>query len=168
MSQTDAPLREMVPGRLGLIAEPFNPHDIVSKVQPGGASYYGRLVLHDPPSGDDAVKTPAGDLAAPAGVVTATHAIESQDDSDDPNYAAKKTVPVMTKGRAWVQIEADVDVGDEVWCRHTVDASLDKLGAFAPATGTGLTQIATGARWVKGGTAAQGIALLEFDVLVFS
>ena len=165
MSQTDAPLRNMVPGRLGLIAEPHNPHDIVSKVQPAGASYYGRMVVNDTGTGEDAVAHPAGDIDNLAGVVAATHAIVSQDDSDDPNFAAKQTVPVMTKGRVWVAIEVDVAVGDAVWLRHTVDGGLDKLGAFANATGTGLLEVTSHARWVKSGTAAQGIALLEFDVL---
>jgi hypothetical protein len=164
MSQTSAPLRDMVPGRLGLAAEPFNPATCESKVQPGDKSYYGRAVIADFATSEDAIKHPDAASQKVVGVVASTQAIVSQDDSDDPNYAAKETVKVMNKGRIWVAIEADVDASDDVYFRHTADASLDKLGIFAPAAGTGLDQL-TNARWIKGGTAAEGIALLELDIL---
>ena len=163
MSQTSAPLRTMVPGRVGLAAEPFNPSTSETKVSVG-KSYFGRAVVPDLGSGDDHIKHPDAAGQGVTGVVEASHSMVSNEDADDPNYAVQEAVMVKNKGRIWVAIEADVDVGDDVYFRHTADASLDKLGIFAPAAGTGLEQL-TNARWIKGGTAAQGIALLELDVL---
>lgn len=170
MSQTQAPRREMVPGRLGLIAEAFGPCDVRSRVQPGAVSYMGRLVVRDSGTGEEAVAHPSGALASVDGtvvdgIVASTHAIESNRDSDDPNYLAGDALNVLRKGYIWVQIEADVSVGDPVLVRHTADGGLDKLGAFAPAAGTGLQDISAIAKWEKGGLAADGIALLEINLI---
>lgn len=170
MSQTTAPRREMVPGRLGLIAEAFSPTDVKSRVNDNGPMYFGRLALRDTANGEDHVAHPAGALGSVDGtvidgIVSSTHAIESARDTSDPNYAAQETVQVMRKGYIWVQIEADVNVGDPVLVRHTVDASLDKLGAFAGAAGTGLQDISAVAKWEKGGLAADGVALLEINLI---
>jgi hypothetical protein len=162
MSQTTAPLRQMVPGRLGLAAEPFNPSTVETKVSTADI-FFGRMCVRDG-SEEERVLHPSAASQEKMGVALATHSMESKEDSLDPHYSPEEAVKLMYKGRVWVCIEADVNVGDEVHFRHTVDASLDKLGCFAPATGTGLEAL-TNARWVKGGTAAEGIALLELDIL---
>lgn len=164
MSQTTAPLRDMVPGRLGLIAEPTQPSTIESKVQPAAKSFFGRLVVADTASGEDAIKHPDAASQVALGVVAATHAIVSSDDSDPPAYAAGDTVAVINKGRVWVAIEEDVAVGDDVFFRHTA-GSATTLGTFRNDDDTSSCDQLTNARWVKGGTAAEGIALLELDVL---
>lgn len=164
MSQTSAPLREMVAGRLGLPAEPFQPDTMSTKIQPGDKSYFGRLVVDDVASGEDAVKHPDAASQTPRGVIAASHTMASNEDADDPNYAAQESLMVMEKGRIYAAIEADVAIDDPVFFRHTADGPLDKLGIFAPAAGTGLEQLSN-ARWVKGGTAAEGFAILELDKL---
>lgn len=163
MSQTTAPLQDMVPGRLGLHAEPFQPSTVETKVQPGAKTYFGRLVVDDFATGEDAVKHPDAAAQSPRGIALATHSIESGQDGDDPNYPAQSSIMNLKKGRAWVAIEADVAVTDDVYFRHTADGGLTKLGIFAPAAGVGLEQLVN-AKWIKGGTAAQGIALLEVDL----
>lgn len=160
MSQTTAPLRTMEPGRLGLNAEPFNPTDIVSKIDSDGKLYFGRAVTHDTAAGEDQVKHNDAAAQVVAGVVLSSHALVSQSDSDDPNYAAKQTAPIMKKGKVWVAINEDVAVGDDVYVVHTGAGDLGKFRTDA----TNADQL-TNARWAKGGTLAQGFALLELDIL---
>lgn len=155
----------MVPGRLGLAAEPFNPSTIETKVQPAGKSYFGRLVVDDFAGGEERIKHPDAASLKPLGVVMSTHSMPSNEDADDPNYPAQEAVKVMNKGRIWVAIEEDIAVGDDVYFRHTAGAGGSKLGAFRNDADTATADQLTNARWVKGGTAAEGIALLELDVL---
>lgn len=165
MSQTTAPLREMVVGRLGLAAEPMQPATIETKVQPSAKSYFGRAIVEDIATGEDAIKHPDAASQSVRGVVMSSHSLVNEDGSDSPHYPAKESVKVMNKGRVWVQIEEDIAVGDDVYFRHTVNGGLDMLGAFRNDADSGNADQLTNARWVKGGTAAQGIALLELDVL---
>lgn len=164
MSQTTAPLRNMVPGRLGLAAEPFNPSTIETKVQPAGKSYFGRMLVDDFAGGEERVKHPTATGQKPLGVVMSSHSMVQNEDGDDPNYAAKDAVKIMNKGRIWVAIEEDIAVGDDVFFRHTAGTGT-KLGAFRNDADTASADQLTNGRWVKGGTAAEGIALLELDVL---
>lgn len=164
MSQTTAPKREMALGRVGLIAEPFGPEDIRSKVNPSGKSYFGRLVIQGA-GGDERIAHPAAaiaDLKTIMGTVVSTQAITSQNDSDDPNYPATDAVNVMRKGYMWVAITEDVAVGDPVF----VLGSTGDEGKFAMSSGGATdTDISTVARWAKGGLAADGIALLELNLI---
>ena len=160
MSQTSAPLREMVPGRLGLAAEPFQSQTIETKVQPSAKSFFGRAVVADIATGEDAIKHIDTTGQTITGVVQASHALVSSDDGTDPGYEAQEAVAVMNKGRIWVAINEDVAVGDDVYVVHAAGADRGKFRT----DNTGADQL-TNARWIKGGTAAQGIALLELDVL---
>lgn len=167
MSQSTAPLREMVPGRVGLIAEAFGPCDVRSRLNASAKSYFGRLVLRDSGSGEDHVAHPAGALAAVNGtvidgIISSTHTLESQKDGDEPNYPAKETLNVVRKGYIWVAIDQDVAVGDPVFVRHTGGGE----GKFRMDADTANAQdISAVAKWEKGGTAAEGIALLEINLI---
>lgn len=163
MSQTSVQ-RDMTPGRLGLAAEPFNPSTIETKVQPAGKSYFGRMVSRDGVS-EDKIVAPAGAASNRVGVVVSTHSLPSNEGGDDPHYAAQDSVMVMNKGRIYVAIEEDIAVGDDVYFRHTAGGGGTKLGAFRNDADTATADQLTNARWIKGGTAAEGIALLELDVL---
>lgn len=159
MSQTTAPRREMVEGRLGLIAEPFAPEDIRAGVQPAAKSYFGRAVVQDGTE-EGKLKHPdaaIADLGALLGVVSATHAVVSQNDGEEPNYDAQKTVQYLRKGYIWVKIDADVAIGDAV---HVLTGAGDE-GKFS---NTGGTDISAVARWTRGGLAADGIAQLELNL----
>ena len=160
MSQTSAPLREMVPGRLGLAGEPFQPSSIETKVQPAAKSFFGRAVVADIATGEDAIKHIDTTGQKVIGVVMSSHSLVSADDGSDPGYEAKDAVKVMNKGRVWVAINEDVAVGDDVYVVHTGAGDQGKFRT----DNTSADQL-TNARWIKGGTAAQGIALLELDTL---
>lgn len=164
MSQTSY-LRNMVPAGLGVQAEPFEPSSIETRVNPSAASYYGRAVVQAT-GGDSRIKHLDTTGAKVLGVVVASQTLMSQSGSDEPNYPAKEAVMVMNKGRIWVAIEEDIAVGDAVYVRHTANGSGKlRLGAFRNDSDSSNCDQLTNARWIKGGTSAQGFALLELDVL---
>jgi len=165
MSQITAPLREMKLGQLGQAAEPFNPSTVETKVQPAAPSFFGRMVVDDFAGGEERIKHPTATAQTPLGVVAHSHTVPTNEDGLDPNYPAKEAVKVINKGRIWVQIDEDVTVADDVFFRHTANGGLDKLGAFRTDADTARADQITNARWVKGGLAADGIALVELDVL---
>lgn len=102
------------------------------------------------------------DVKAKRGVALQSHAEENAQDGLIPGYEDKKPVSVMARGEVYVEVEADVDPTDDVYVRHAVDASLDQLGIFAPAAGTGLAQLAN-ARWLRSSEDVDGkkIAVLQ-------
>lgn len=164
MSQTTAPLREMVKGQAGLIAEPFGPEDVRSVVNPSGKLYFGRAaVVVNSNEGLSAHPSAASQVVL--GIVAHSHATESKQDGDEPNYAAKETANVLRKGYIWVQIEETIAIGDAVFFRHTANGvGKLRLGAFRNDADTATCDQLSGARWVRGGTAAEGIALLEINL----
>lgn len=161
MSQTTAPLREMVQGQAGQMAEPFGPEDIRSVINTAGKLFFGRLAVVD---GEGKAKHPTATLDKPLGVVMHSHATVSKEDGLDAGYATKETANVIKKGYVWVVIEEDIVFGDAVFYRHAAGTGT-KLGAFRNDADTATCTALPNARWVKGGLAAQGIALLEINVL---
>lgn len=162
MSQVQAPLREMALGQAGLMAEPFGPEDIRSVVNPTGKLFFGRIAAID---GENKAKHPTLTTDKILGVVMHSHALESKADGLDAGYGAKETANVIRKGYVWVVIEEDIIVGDAVFYRHAAGAGGTKLGALRNDADTASCTALPNARWVKGGTAVQGIALLEVNVM---
>jgi len=81
-------------------------------------------------------------------------------DSNVASYAAGQTMGVVRSGRMFVDIEGaipDFPTGS-VYVRTAADGSLDKIGGFAGASGTGLV-LWSNARWVR--SAGTGLAVLE-------
>jgi len=76
-------------------------------------------------------------------------------------YPGGHELNVGREGRFYVEVEADVSVGDSVYVRHTADGALDKLGAFAGASGSGLVEL-PGCRWLQG--ARKGAAVLGVNL----
>lgn len=95
---------------------------------------------------------------------TATTEKEHTDDiagQSAAEYPGNHAVNVARKGRVYVETESDVSVGDSVYVRHTADGDLDALGAFAGASGTGLSEL-TDARWLQG--SRNGAAVLQLSI----
>lgn len=116
MSQTQAPKVNMDEGRPGLAAEPFGPEDIRSLVNPSGRMYFGHAAARGSSYGQTKLPTASDDVIE--GVVMASHALESQDNSEEPNYPAQKSSNVMRKGYIWAKIEEDIALGDDVYFRY--------------------------------------------------
>lgn len=82
--------------------------------------------------------------------------------SDEASYAPNEAMGVVRGGRMFVEIEDALPTNlNEVFVRVSADGSLDKIGGFAGATGTGLIQW-SGARWVR--SAGTGLAIINLNV----
>jgi hypothetical protein len=154
----------MVLGQAGQMAEPYGPEDVRSVVNPAGKLFFGRMAVIDNTSEGKAAH-PSATGQKPLGVVMHSHATVSKEDGLDAGYATKETANVLRKGYIWVVIEETVAIGDAVFFRHTAGGGGTKLGAFRNDADTATADAITNARWVKGGTQAEGIALLELGIL---
>lgn len=72
-------------------------------------------------------------------------------------------VPITDLGSGWVHTETEVSVGEDVYIRHTANGNNTRIGGFSNAAGTGLVQIATGAKWVRAD--GSDLALLKVNVI---
>ena len=133
-----------------------------------GRVVFGRFLARGT-DGDLQCKLPAaaGDitgLKAKLGVAIHSHANENLQDGLEAGIEDKKPVSIMEKGKIYVEVEADVTPADDVYVRHAVDGGLDQLGIFAPATGTGLAQLAN-ARWEKSSETVDGKKIAVLNLL---
>jgi hypothetical protein len=83
-------------------------------------------------------------------------------DGESANYPGGSAMGAMRNGRMFVEVESDLtNLSNGVFVRLSASGSLDKLGGFAPAAGTGLVKW-EGAKWVR--QAGSGLAILELDL----
>lgn len=83
-------------------------------------------------------------------------------DGESANYPGGSAMGVMHDGRVFVEVEEDLsDPSDGVYVRVAASGSLDKLGGFSTAAGTGLVKW-NKARWVR--QAGSGLAILEVNL----
>lgn len=73
-------------------------------------------------------------------------------------YAANENMDVREDGRTWAKPEGTPVLGGDVYVRLVANGSLDRLGGFAGAPGTGLVKLDAGS-WFK--IANEGFAVLE-------
>jgi hypothetical protein len=144
------------PGLLG-----DGPHSIYSRANGAGAELkFGVAVIPDSSNPDTQVEAFAtGETVL--GVVAHEHqnAVAGTSSLSDGDMAS-----VVVKGLVWVLIDQDVAVGDPVFVRHTAGAG-EFLGAFRMDADTAdAEEITSGAKWVEGGTSANGFALLEINL----
>jgi len=161
MSQTlvRQALRLAVPGSLFDIGF----HDIVSKSAEGIIKFgHGVVPGTDP---ETQIKTPSAAIVDFMGVAgrdnkeqqfVPTLGVNEYDDED--------TVGIVQKGRIWVAIAEDVAIADAV--QLWFDAGVGVVGAVAGEFGVTVDAadndpITGGARWFRGGLAADGIAVLQ-------
>jgi hypothetical protein len=104
--------------------------------------------------------TSAGEAAKLFGVAIHSHVEGGANGSDD--YPIGAMVPVLSRGVAWVKVEAAVVKGDPVYVRHTADGILTQLGGWSNAAGTGLALVA-GAKFISS-AAGGGLAQLQVNL----
>jgi len=77
-------------------------------------------------------------------------------------YAPNSNMAAGRKGRVRVPTEALVSAGDPVYVRYAADGSLDQLGVFSNAAGTGLVRIDNlfNVSWYEGSSQQQGVLQL--------
>lgn len=131
---------------------------------------FGRAVIVDSLANPKTAKavngtdvTDADDADAKiCGVTLRDKSQELDVDSDLAEYGPNQPMSVLRDGRVYVEIEGSIPSDPtDVFVRTTADGSLDKIGGFAGASGTGLVQW-SGARWVR--SAGSGLAVLDVSV----
>lgn len=118
--------------------------------------YPGRAVINGTKVGEQ-VKTPltTGDF-----VGVAMLQAKEKDSSGEIKYNAGETVPVLNKGRIWVEVSAPVAVGSSVYYHHSGD-NAGKFTGTSDTTGSTTTAV-PGAKFITAASDA-GIAVLELN-----
>jgi hypothetical protein len=107
-----------------------------------------------------------------AGVVVHNHAYAKDDELGTTGIKPKVSLTTLTRGRAWVIVEADVTIDDPVHLRCIANGGNTTLGAFAIAQdGVNTKDVSGFCRWLgssvtytpSGGSAIK-VAPLEFDL----
>lgn len=113
---------------------------------------FGRIVAKD--SGvENGCELPAGGSAVLLGGAVRDLRVEDGSASTDNTYAAKSSVPVMMKGRMWVEIDQNVTTDSAVYVRHTANGGNTKLGACRADADSSNAVLLAGARFISDGTA---------------
>lgn len=142
----------------GMLADMFHA-DFVSKVSAEDIPF-GRLLSRG--TGDDVVKLPAsaGDITGGAiGISVHTH---KEPVAGVAQYVAKETIPVLKKGRIWVQVEDAVADGGDVHVRYVAGTGV--VGGFLGAAVSSETAILPNAKYVTSASAG-GLAVVEIHAI---
>jgi hypothetical protein len=156
---------DMSVARVGQIADTSYIKDVASYKNPDALVYIGRVVTKGT-NADEIVhpSTEAG-VSNPLlvrGVVLHSHECESKADGLDPNYAAKSVVPVMRKGRVWVNaIAAATESSSAV---HVYFQGSKPLGGLRGSSDSTETAILPKSRWITTTTGANELAVVEVDL----
>lgn len=137
------------------------PTDSLSRANGQGAEMdFGLAVSPDAVNGDTQFEEYDGSTVL--GVLRHEHQLAEAGVS---SVASLAEASVLTKGRVWVKIEETIAVGDPVFVRSAAGGGGSEIGAFRNDADTATAiELTSGARWVQGGTAAEGVALLELNL----
>lgn len=154
-------------GRPGAIADSAMVQDIETYKNPAGIVLFGHLVVRG--ADTESIIPPAAaasitDEKLVRGIVVASHEMESNRDGLLPNYVANSVVPVMRKGRIWVQSESAITEGTStVNARFAVGAG-SRLGALRGAADSTFTAVVPKAKWKSSTGGTEQLAVLEIDL----
>jgi len=138
-------------------------HDIISKAAEGAIKFGTGVVPGTDP--ETQTKTPSAAVVDFAGVAARDNKEQQFVPTLGENeYDDEDTVGILQSGRIWVDIAETVAIGDAV--QLWFDAGVAVAGAVAGQFGMTVdaldnTPITAGARWFRGGTATEGIAVLQ-------
>ena len=165
--QTDYSI-DMSAAKVGMLADSALVQDIVSYKNPDAEVKFGCLVTHGAADGEVVHPDAAAEVTDEKlvrGVVVATHELESVENSEDPGYAAGSVVPVLRKGRIWVESEDAVTQSTSgVYARVLASSPLVQLGAFRASSMTSYAAAVPKAKWRSSTTGAAQLAVLEIDL----
>ena len=132
---------------------------IISKLIEGSDIKFGRAVVRG--SDDDGCTLPSATGGKFIGVTAATSAGLVNDDEDTNLYSQYSSGNVMDFGEIWVYTEVAVTPGEDVYFRHTAEASpLDEVGRFRNDSSDGNADKIEGAVW-QTTTSAGGIGKIK-------
>lgn len=150
---------------LGQIADSSKIKDVESYKNPAAAVFYGRVVTRGAAS-DEVVHPAAGagitDEKLVRGIVVAAHEVESKQDGAAPSYAQNSVVPVMRKGRIWVNAITAVTEGTSTVNVYFQGAG--PIGGLRATADASDTAVLPKSKWKSSTTGANQLALLEIDL----
>ena len=104
-------------------------------------------------------------MGAQLGVVVADQARAQNPAVSTPQYPQYASVPLMRKGRIWVNAEQALTDGTNPYIRYTVNGALYVGNFRADADTSKAAQLTSGQAIVRGTTTAAGYACIELDLV---
>ena len=150
----------MVQGFAGMLADNNPRNDILSRASEEATSFPYGVALVRGTDLETQVKLPTA-AAAILGIAVHTHANEVGSDGLN-KIDLDDAVNVLHEGRIYVIPEETVAVGDPVYVRIATGAGGTQKGAFRNDADTATALLASGMRWIQGGTSTT-VAILEID-----
>jgi hypothetical protein len=141
----------------GQVADLCPLNDVMSYVSAEASAEipFGRMLVQG--TGDKDAKLMAAQADAMIGISVFSQAYNRDNEIGATGVKPKMTLGVMTRGRIWVQVTADVTPASVVRVHKTG-------GTFQDDSSAGNTVVLKNARYLTT-TLANGLALLEFDIL---
>jgi len=155
MAQTSV-LDSQVIGLEGQLYD-LGPKDVVTR-KAGESIPFGRGMAQT--ATENEVKAPASTGFIFEGVAVHDHARED-DGSGTRQYVLEDAVSIMRTGRIWVLTEEAVADDDDVFLRHTAGGAGEVPGRWRTDLDTNKADQIVNARWIKGNSGANELALLE-------
>ena len=160
---------DMAAGRVGGIADSSMVQDIETHKNAAGEVKFGCVVTKGASSGLIVHPDAAAEITdekVVRGVLVASHEMESQaSGSGDPGYEEDSVVPVMRKGRIWVEAEDTITEGTStVNVRFAANSPNEQLGALRGAADSSFTAVLPKSKWKTSTTADGQLAVLEIDL----
>lgn len=125
---------------------------------------FGLLVCKDSIA-DNACRLPfqATDITnGNCGIALHTHKEQAYPTSANVGYPYSSMISVMTKGRAYVQVEEAVVAGDAVYVRHSVGTG-SKIGAFRKSNDSSTAGLLPSAKYITS-AGTNGLAIVEINL----
>jgi hypothetical protein len=162
-------VRDMAPGFAGMISDTAEVQDIETFYSVDGPVNFGSVVTRGSVEGSCAAPTTDGgvtDEKLVKGIVVATHEQISAYPGTNPEtpaqYMAKMPIPVMRKGRIWVQVEDQVTEGTSV--PHVRIGGTGVVGAIRASDDGANASVLPRAKFKTSTTGPNQLAILEIDL----
>lgn len=161
--QTSYSINQAV-GKVGMIVDASFIKDVETFKNPAGEVLFGHVVTKGAAT-DEIVHPDAAteitDEKLVRGVVLNGGDMESQAGTGKPGYVANSVVPVMRKGRVWVNAE---DIISEGTSTVNVRYAGGQLGSLLGAAVSAATAVLPKSKWKTSTTANGQLAVLEIDL----
>ncbi len=156
----------MAVARVGQLADTGFIKHVASFKNPDGLVYIGRVVTKGTAAEDVVHPTTAAGVSNPLlvrGIVVHAHECMSQADGLDPNYAAESVVPVLRKGRIWVNAVAAATESTSSVNVYWMGTG-KPLGGMTGSADSTNTTVLPNARWLTTTSGANELAVVEVDL----
>jgi hypothetical protein len=156
---------DMAVARVGMLADAGLIKHVGSFKATAGLVYIGRVVTKGTDAEDIIHPVSAAGVSNPLlvrGIVLHSHECASKADGLDPNYPIASVVPVLRKGRVWVNAVAAATESSSVV--NVYWNGSNPLGAMTGSADSTFTAVLPNARWITSSSGANALAVVEVDL----